>query len=149
MKKPVMSVCAALMSVSLAGGVYAASASDSGGSSMRMPKAPENAKKPDMSKVGYAIGYKFGMGLKSQNVDVTQSDITSGLKAGLGGNKPKYSQKEMQNVMQQFQQYMMAQRAKQQQSQMRSGGQQMQQHGSGGHPDAQKLRQQMHKQQQQ
>lgn len=66
-------------------------------------------------KASYIIGLNLGQSLKTQEVPVTQDLIIQGLRDGLAGADPLFTQDEIQAAMQEFQQQMMAkQQAKRQ-----------------------------------
>ncbi len=112
MKKQLLSICgAAVVATMFTANVYAADSSASGATAM--PDTPQTASvtKPDMSVVGYAIGYNLGSSLNKQGIDIPASAISKGLTAGASGQKSEYSEQELQQTMMQFQQYIMAQRA--------------------------------------
>lgn len=53
-------------------------------------------------KVSYSIGLDIGSKLKSQGVEVNPDQLSSGLKDGISGAKPKLSEEDMQKTMQAF-----------------------------------------------
>lgn len=112
MKKQLLSICGAAVVASLfTVNAFAADSTASGAAAM--PTAPQaaSAGKPDMSVVGYAIGYNLGSSLNKQGIDIPAAAISKGLTAGASGQKSEYSEQELQQTMMQFQQYIMAQRA--------------------------------------
>jgi FKBP-type peptidyl-prolyl cis-trans isomerase len=67
--------------------------------------------KADMSKVSYVIGYQIGNGFKTKKIAINSSEFNSALESGLNGKQPKYTKEEMQQIMQEFKQEMMAKMA--------------------------------------
>ncbi len=58
-------------------------------------------------KVSYTIGYDLGNNFKTQNVAVNQSAFKQGMQAGLNGQKPAMTKKDMHATMVTFQKAMM------------------------------------------
>jgi FKBP-type peptidyl-prolyl cis-trans isomerase FklB len=69
-------------------------------------------------KVSYIIGYNIGRNLARDGVQVNTDQVLAGLKAGVSGAKPVMSSEESQQIMEAFQQQMMA---KQQAAQASAG----------------------------
>ena len=103
MKKTLACMLAGVMGASVAAPLLAQDNSQAGSGA-----AASGSKKPDMNKVSYTIGYEIGSGFKSQNIDVNTKTLTKGLKTGLSGDKPAYSEQEMERTMQAFQKEMMS-----------------------------------------
>ena len=75
-----------------------------------VPPAPPTAVTPpapaepvDMVAVSYIIGADLGGKLRSNNIAANQDTLIAGLKDGLSGAAPKYSQEEQQKIMTAFQ----------------------------------------------
>lgn len=62
----------------------------------------------DMQQVSYIIGASIGRNIKMQGVELDIKAFNEGLQTGLSGAKPKLTDEEMQKIMQDFQQVMMA-----------------------------------------
>lgn len=58
-------------------------------------------------KLSYTVGYKTGQQLKNSQSKVDSQSFIMGIKAGLNGTAPALSNKEMQQVLQDYQQQMM------------------------------------------
>ncbi len=69
-------------------------------------KAPEP---PDMKKVSYVIGLNMGKSAKQAEVAIDAGEMMAGLKAGLEGVTPRFTDEEIQKIMTAFQESMMAQ----------------------------------------
>ncbi len=71
--------------------------------------ACKNNKKhePDMtkqsSKIGYAIGYNFAKNLKNLKVNISKDAVIKGLKDGLYNDKGYFTQKEIEEILKDFQ----------------------------------------------
>lgn len=65
-----------------------------------------------LSNVSYTLGYSVGANiigqLKSQDVSLDNAEFLSGIKTAISGEKSKFTQAEMQTIMQAFQQKIMA-----------------------------------------
>lgn len=61
-----------------------------------------------MDKVSYFIGRNFGDQFKGQGIAIDLAALTEGIKSGLAGEKPKYTQEELMGAMQAFENSMRA-----------------------------------------
>lgn len=61
-----------------------------------------------MDKVSYFIGRNFGDQFKNQGIAIDLAALTEGIKSGLAGEKPKYTQEELMSAMQAFENSMRA-----------------------------------------
>jgi FKBP-type peptidyl-prolyl cis-trans isomerase len=64
-------------------------------------EAPATTKVP-MDKVSYFIGRNFGEQFKGQGIAIDITALTEGIKSGLAGEKPKFTQEELMAAMQAF-----------------------------------------------
>ena len=68
------------------------------------------SKQADLSstagKVSYSIGYDLGKNFHRQQIDINSSSFEAGLTAGLKGEKPALTEKDMHSTMQAFQKQM-------------------------------------------
>ncbi len=55
-----------------------------------------------MDKVSYFIGRNFGEQFKGQGIAIDVTALVEGIKSGLGGEKPKFTQEELMAAMQSF-----------------------------------------------
>lgn len=55
-----------------------------------------------MDKVSYFIGRNFGEQFKGQNIAIDVDTLVEGIKSGLAGEKPKFTQEELMGAMQAF-----------------------------------------------
>ncbi|MFO0952879.1 MAG: FKBP-type peptidyl-prolyl cis-trans isomerase [Isosphaeraceae bacterium] len=62
------------------------------------------------SKASYGLGLSLGKNLKAQSVDIDPELLARGLKDGLTGAKPMLTDEQIQAVMQEFQQQLVAKR---------------------------------------
>lgn len=65
-------------------------------------EAPAASGPVPMDKVSYFIGRNFGDQFKGQNIALDLAAFTEGVKSGLAGDKPKYTQEELMVAMQAF-----------------------------------------------
>ncbi|HEY1051204.1 MAG TPA: FKBP-type peptidyl-prolyl cis-trans isomerase [Prosthecobacter sp.] len=61
-----------------------------------------------MDKVSYFIGRNFGDQFKNQGIAIDLAALTEGIKSGMAGEKPKYTQEELMGAMQAFENSMRA-----------------------------------------
>jgi len=64
----------------------------------------------DKAKVSYSIGLDLGQNFKTQGIDVDPAMLERGLKDGMTGAKPMYSQQEMAATLMDFQKQLLAKR---------------------------------------
>ncbi len=64
-----------------------------------------------MDKVSYFIGRNFGEQFKGQGIAIDITALIEGIKSGLAGDKPKYTQEELMAAMQSFEASMQAKAA--------------------------------------
>jgi FKBP-type peptidyl-prolyl cis-trans isomerase len=64
-----------------------------------------------MDKVSYFIGRNFGEQFKGQGIAIDLTALNEGIKSGLAGEKPKYTQEELMAAMQAFEASMQAKAA--------------------------------------
>ena len=62
----------------------------------------------DVVKASYAIGLNIGRNMSQQGLGIDRDQLMAGLRDGLDGGDPAFSEEEMQAAMQTFQQRMMA-----------------------------------------
>lgn len=55
-----------------------------------------------MDKVSYFIGRNFGEQFKGQGIAIDLAALTEGIKSGMSGEKPKFTQEELMGAMQAF-----------------------------------------------
>jgi FKBP-type peptidyl-prolyl cis-trans isomerase FklB len=67
-----------------------------------------NIFKSDKEKVGYAVGVNLGMNWKRQEIDLDLEQLLRGLKDSTSGGKTLLSEQEVREVLNKFQQEMMA-----------------------------------------
>ena len=72
--------------------------------------APAAADVP-MDKVSYFIGRNFGQQFGSQGIAIDLTALTEGVKSGMEGGKPKYTEQELMAAMQAFEGMMQAKAA--------------------------------------
>jgi hypothetical protein len=110
MKKSNALLMAALLSTSLVSSVYAAT---SGANVQETANATTSAVSPEanMNDVSYVIGYQIGNGIKTQKMDIDPASLKSGLNSALEGKEAKFTQAQMQTIMENFQKEMMAKAA--------------------------------------
>jgi FKBP-type peptidyl-prolyl cis-trans isomerase len=65
-------------------------------------EAPATPAKVPMDKVSYFIGRNFGDQFRSQGIAIDLTALTEGIKSGMAGEKPKYTQEELMAAMQAF-----------------------------------------------
>lgn len=65
-------------------------------------EAPATPAKVPMDKVSYFIGRNFGDQFKNQGIAIDLAALTEGIKSGMAGEKPKFSQEELMAAMQAF-----------------------------------------------
>ncbi len=73
------------------------------------PKPEPKAPTVDMKKVSYCLGLAFGHQAKTAGVDIQVAEMTEGIKTGMEGGKARFTDQEITKIMQEFQEYMMAQ----------------------------------------
>jgi|WetSurMetagenome_2_1015567.scaffolds.fasta_scaffold05593_4 FKBP-type peptidyl-prolyl cis-trans isomerase FklB len=74
-----------------------------GGEILAQKKGTPKTKK---EKISYSIGVSIGKNMKAQGIDLDQGLLTQGIKDGLNNSKTVMSEKEMEDVMNAFQQEM-------------------------------------------
>lgn len=74
-------------------------------------KAPEV--KVDMAKVSYIAGFSMGRQMKRDGLEMDKA-FTEGMKAGLAGGEPKFTPKEVQQVMAAYQAQLMRRKREEQ-----------------------------------
>lgn len=94
MKSTTALLCAAFAAVTItqAQEVKPAQAAEASAASTTVP----------MDKVSYFIGRNFGEQFSGQGIAIDLAALTEGIKAGMSGEKPKYSQEELMAAMQAF-----------------------------------------------
>lgn len=65
-------------------------------------EAPATPAKVPMDKVSYFIGRNFGDQFKNQGIAIDLAALTEGIKSGMAGEKPKFTQEELMAAMQAF-----------------------------------------------
>ena len=68
--------------------------------------APATPTTVPMDKVSYFIGRNFGDQFKNQGIAIDTDALLEGVKSGMSGGKPKYSQEELMAAMQAFEKSM-------------------------------------------
>lgn len=81
------------------------------GSAACAQESGEAAEQPavDQEKASYGFGYQMGSNMHQQEVSIDLEAMIAGLRAGMSGEDPKYTEEEMQAALQAMQQAMMAQ----------------------------------------
>ncbi len=64
----------------------------------------------DMDKLSYSIGADLGKNFKKQGIDVNPSALADGMKDGMGNGELKLTEQQMKDVLNRFQQELMARR---------------------------------------
>jgi len=95
-------VLCTVLAFALSGLGSAACAQESG-------EAAEPQPAVDREKAAYGFGYQMGSNMHDQEVEMDLEAMIAGLRDGMGGEDPKYSQEEMQAALQAMQQQVMAQ----------------------------------------
>ncbi|MBE7498268.1 MAG: FKBP-type peptidyl-prolyl cis-trans isomerase [Verrucomicrobiaceae bacterium] len=85
------------------------------------PAAPDAANVP-MDKVSYFIGRNFGQQFGSQGIAIDIAALTEGIKSGMEGSKPKFSEQELMTAMQAFENMMQAKAQEEQKARMANAG---------------------------
>lgn len=66
-------------------------------------KAEEKKEEVPVDKISYSVGYESGKNFRLNQVDIDYDIFTKGFKAGLEGQKPTMSEKEIRKVLAMFQ----------------------------------------------
>lgn len=103
MKTTIALLCAALAAVSATQAQEVKPA--------QVAETPAAAGPVPMDKVSYFIGRNFGDQFKGQGIDIDLAAFNEGIKSGLSGDKPKYTQDELMAAMQAFEASMQAKAA--------------------------------------
>lgn len=64
--------------------------------------APAASSTVPMDKVSYFIGRNFGEQFRGQGIAIDLTALTDGIKSGMAGEKPKYTEEELMAAMQSF-----------------------------------------------
>jgi FKBP-type peptidyl-prolyl cis-trans isomerase FklB len=75
-----------------------------------------------MDKVSYFIGRNFGQQFGSQGIAIDLAALTEGIKSGMEGSKPKFSEQELMTAMQAFENMMQAKAQEEQKARMANAG---------------------------
>jgi FKBP-type peptidyl-prolyl cis-trans isomerase len=84
--------------------------------------APPAAAKVDMAKVSYFVGRNFGQQFGSQGIAIDLAALTEGIKSGMEGSKPKFTEQELMTAMQAFENMMQAKAMEEQKARMANAG---------------------------